>query len=153
MKERGRRGVDVTEGVYNHQRTGWPVIQGRGFLVHCKKWRTLDKSLFTWYQNNTAMYNWSPIVTEKASKKQPGSYCEICQRGANNPPPKLIFMWNLSLSSFDLQQSYHSTPKTSNFKSQEVMGGGATPLNHLGGGDLSLPPPPTTHFWEFLFEF
>ena len=51
--------------------TGWPVNKGRVFLVPWKKWlvqcthvqwRTLDKSLYTRYQINTAMFNWSPCI-------------------------------------------------------------------------------------------
>ena len=51
--------------------TEWPVKHGRVFLVHWKKWlvqctrlqwHTLDKTRYTRYQKNTAMYNWPPCT-------------------------------------------------------------------------------------------
>ena len=51
--------------------TGWPVKHGRVFLVPwkkwlfqctCEQWCKLDKSVYTRYQKNTAMFIWSPCI-------------------------------------------------------------------------------------------
>ena len=45
---------------YTH--TARPGKHGRVNLV---QWRTLDMSLFTWYQKHTALYNWSHFMYTK----------------------------------------------------------------------------------------
>ena len=53
--------------------TTWPDKHGRVVLVPCKKWLvqymllytcSLDESLFSSYQKNTDMFNWSPCMLE-----------------------------------------------------------------------------------------
>ena len=54
-----------TNSSHHLQVTGWPVKHGRVFFsVQCTRVqkRTLDKSFFTRYQKNMAMFNWSPCM-------------------------------------------------------------------------------------------
>ena len=82
--------------------TGWPVKLGRVFLVPCKKWlvqytlvqkHTLDKSLFTRYQKNTAMFIWSGCTSWPASCWSPAR-----RTGSSGPGRRWKPSWGRNFS-------------------------------------------------------
>ena len=74
-----------------HAVTGRPIIHGRVVLILCKRWlvqctcvlsRSLEKSLFTRYQKNTAMFIWSGIrltLEYKNKALDPGPFKHLDQ--------------------------------------------------------------------------